>query len=51
MSCDLHGFPELPFAIPLYYPLLPADLLNYILCPNRAVEDKFLWVVQHLSSV
>ena len=30
----------------VYYPSLPAGLLDYILCPHRV--DKFLLVIQHL---
>ena len=31
-----------------YHPLLQAGLLDYILCPYRAVVDKFQLVIQHL---
>ena len=35
-------FPDsLSLAIRLYHPSLPAGLLDYNLCPDRAVVDKF----------
>ena len=42
--------PQISFslAIPLYPPSISAGLLNYILCPYRAVVDKFQLVVLHL---
>ena len=33
--------------IRLYHQSLPIDLLNCILCPRRAAEDKLLLVVEH----
>ena len=39
---------SLSFTIYLYHPSLPASLLDYILCPYRAVVDKSLLFVQHL---
>ena len=32
---------SLSLSIHLYYPSLPAGPLDYILCPYRAVVDKF----------
>ena len=48
ISCCQHGFPWLSLAIRLYHPLLLAGLLDCILCPCRAVGDKFYFVFQHL---
>ena len=39
---------SLSLAIRPYHPSLPAGLLDYITCPNRAVVDKFWLLVQHL---
>ena len=49
ISRSLHGFPWFSFTIRLYHLSFPAGLPNYILCPNRAVVDKFLLVVQHFA--
>ena len=43
----LHGFPWLSFSICLYHLSLLAALLNWILCPYRAVVGMFLLVNQH----
>ena len=40
--------PTVSFAICHYHPSLLEGPLNYILCPYRAVVDKFLSVFQHL---
>ena len=40
-------FPWLSLAICTYHPLFQAGLLDYILCPNRAVVGKFLLVSHH----
>ena len=37
----------LSFAMRPNHPSRPAGLLDYILCPYRAVTDKFLLVRQH----
>ena len=44
MSRWKHGFPwlSLSLAIRLYLPSLPTGLQDYILCPYRAIVDKFL---------
>ena len=47
MSRCSHRFPWLSLAICFYHPLLPAGLPDYILCPYRAVVDKFLLASQH----
>ena len=41
----------LSVATRLYYPSLPAGLVDLILCPYRAVVDKFLLVVLHFLFV
>ena len=48
LSHCLHRFPWLSPTIHLYYSLLPVGLLDCILCPYRAVVDKFELVTQHL---
>ena len=39
---------SLSLSILLYHPSLPTGLLDYILCPNRAVVDRFQLVVKLL---
>ena len=43
----LQGVPWLFLANHPYHPSFPADLLDYILCPQIAVVGKFLLVDQH----
>ena len=41
MSCHEHGFPGLSLSIRLYHPSHSAGPPDYILCPYRAVLEKF----------
>ena len=47
MPCYDHGFLclSLSLAIRLYHPSLPACPLDNIMCPHRAVVDKFYFIV------
>ena len=47
-SCCKHRFLWLSLTISLWRPLLPTGPLDYILCPYRAILDKFFLIVQHL---
>ena len=51
MSCCRCGFPWLFLAIRPNHPSFPAGLLDYNLCPYRAVVDRFLLVVNTCMSV
>ena len=46
--CHYRGFPWLSLTTCLYHPSLPAGLVGYLLCLQRAAVDKFLLVGQHL---